>query len=70
MSERVRIQFEADKRLMDDIERLSGAAGTVTRAELLRRALMCYREIERVRDMDGEVILLRKDGTRERLVVV
>lgn len=61
-----RLQFEASEQTKETLDDLVKKLQSVSRAEVLRRAIFLMRRFAEVSAEDGCVMVQRKDGTVER----
>lgn len=62
------LQMTASEQDLAAIDRAADRTGAYSRADALRRAIRIYDVVTRVAQEDGEVVLLRRDGSKERIV--
>jgi hypothetical protein len=62
------LQMTASEQDLAAIDRAADRTGAYSRADALRRAIRIYDVVTRVAQEDGEVVILRKDGSKERIV--
>ena len=66
-TERVRLQMEADPAVLEELDRLIPLARARSRVDVIRRALDVYVDLMKIREEDGDLKVLRKDGLVERI---
>jgi hypothetical protein len=62
------LQMTASEQDLAAIDKSADRTGAYSRADALRRAIRVYDAVTRVAQEDGEVVLLRRDGSKERIV--
>jgi hypothetical protein len=62
------LQMTASEQDLAAVDRAADRTGAYSRADALRRAIRTYDAVSRVAQEDGEVVLLRRDGSKERIV--
>lgn len=67
MSDRARLQIEVTPDEQQAIDDALPKVRARSRVDLVRRAVEVYLELLAIREQDGEVMLVRKDGVRERV---
>ena len=67
--ERKRLQFDASRAVLRTFEFLESKLDVRSRADIIRKGLKTLEHLVKIHVEDGEIILLRKDGTKERLTL-